>query len=82
VARLTNKKPFGQQVTHIEYRQGYRIATKILNSKLSKPAELVESNELRSDINLRLVLGRVASRDVAFFEIERQRALPWTLSKN
>ncbi|HET6757043.1 MAG TPA: tetratricopeptide repeat protein [Burkholderiales bacterium] len=66
-ARLTNKKPYDQQITQIEYRDGYRQAARILNSKLPKTAELVEARGLRQDINLRLVLGN-DNRDLALFK--------------
>ncbi|MGH8718552.1 MAG: LytR C-terminal domain-containing protein [Burkholderiales bacterium] len=67
-ARLTNHKPFAQQVTQIEYREGYKIQAKALNSKLPKPAALIESQNLRDWVDLRLVLGKDISRDVALFE--------------
>ncbi|MGH8604216.1 MAG: LytR C-terminal domain-containing protein, partial [Gammaproteobacteria bacterium] len=73
-SRITNQKPFDQQVTQIEYREGFKLHAKSLNSKLSKPASLVESDNLRQDVDLRLVLGKDVSRDVALFdEITRKQ---------
>lgn len=68
--RITNQKPFAQPTTQIQYRQGYTIHAKALNSKLPNPAALVESANLREGIDLRLVLGKDISRDVALFETD------------
>jgi tetratricopeptide (TPR) repeat protein len=68
--RITNQKPFAQRATQIQYREGYKIHAKALNSKLPNPAALVESENLREGIDLRLVLGKDISRDVALFETD------------
>ena len=68
--RITNQKPFAQPTTQIQYREGYRIHAKALNSKLPKPAALIESQNLRDWVDLRLVLGKDISRDVALFETD------------
>lgn len=67
-SRITNQKPFIQMATQIEYREGYELHAKSLNSKLPKPASLVEGEKLREGVDLRLVLGKDISRDVALFE--------------
>jgi hypothetical protein len=64
--RLTNQKPFSQTVSQIQYRSGYRAQAESVSAALPKPAALVETSNLRWDVNVRLVLGRdlIADRRV------------------
>jgi len=66
-ARLTNEKPFTRQATQIEYRHGFQQEASGVNSWLPRPAPLVQVDRLREGINVRLVLGKDLSGDVASF---------------
>lgn len=57
-ARLTNRKPFVVQTTKIQYRHGHQAEAEQLRASLPGYAGMVQSNSLRADINLRVVLGR------------------------
>jgi len=57
-ALLTNQQPFDQEITQIEYREGYRAAAKRLSATLKGRMAMVRKHDLRSDIQLRLVLGK------------------------
>jgi hypothetical protein len=72
VARLTNRKPFNQQSTEIEYRDGFEISAREVSAKLPRPATLVESTKLRTGISVRLVLGKDASKEFALFNDSKQ----------
>jgi len=74
-ARITNQRPFTEPTTQIQYRANYKIYAKALNSKLSKPATLVEAENLQEGIDVRLVLGWDISRDVASFDIPATKKL-------
>ena len=57
-ARLTNQKPYTVKVSQIQYRQGFDEAARQLQSSLPGNPEIVQSSDLRKDINLRLVVGK------------------------
>jgi tetratricopeptide (TPR) repeat protein len=71
-ARLTNQTPYRQATTEIQYRKGQEDQAARLNALLSAPAKLVESSQLRSDVGVRLVLGRDAVKGTLLAE-EQQR---------
>lgn len=56
--RLTNQKPFTVGASQIQYRAGYEEAAKRLQASLPVQPELVQRDDLRMDINVRLVLGK------------------------
>ncbi|MCX7187347.1 MAG: tetratricopeptide repeat protein [Methylophilales bacterium] len=66
--RITNQKPFQTTVTQIQYRTGYLEAAQKLTVSLQAPTELIEKNDLRADISLRLLLGKDLSSRIAFFD--------------
>jgi hypothetical protein len=57
VVRLTNQLPFRQPITEIQYRDG-RISDAGLLSAAMEQTPIVPSKALRSDIHVRVVLGR------------------------
>jgi hypothetical protein len=67
-ARLTNQKPFTQQLTEIQYRDGHVSAAASLSTRLPNRPAIVRDSRLRADIDLRLVLGRDLPSDVALVE--------------
>lgn len=66
--RLTNQKPFKVQITQIQYRNGHQLEAQRLQSSLPKQSRLIESDKMHANINVRLVLGRDITANVAFFE--------------
>jgi Flp pilus assembly protein TadD len=57
-ARLTNQKPFNVGVSQIQYRHGYEEAAEKLRAVVTGRVALVASENLRSDIALKLLLGK------------------------
>jgi len=57
-ARLTNQKPFNVGVSQIQYRQGFEDVAARLRDDVPGRVLLVPSENLRSDIALRLLLGK------------------------
>jgi len=66
-AHLTNRKPFAVQTTQIQYRSGYQAEAEQLRTSLPGYTGMVQSNSLRADINLRVVLGRDMMQHTAYF---------------
>lgn len=65
--RLTNAATFNESTTVIEYRQGYLAEALAVGKALPKAVPAVASETLRSDVDLRIVLGRDLREDVAMF---------------
>lgn len=66
-ARLTNHKPFDVENTQVHYRAGYLDEAKALQAKIPGQPEIIQRDDLRVGINLRVVLGKdLASRQDAF----------------
>lgn len=57
-ARLTNQKPYKVVQSQIQYRRGYLQDAEKLQSTIHGQPEMVERNDMRPDIHLRLLLGR------------------------
>lgn len=71
--RLTNDKTFSQPTTLIQYREGYRTQAARIGSMLPKAVPVMPADTLRSDIHVRVVLGRDVRNDVALFDAERSK---------
>jgi hypothetical protein len=69
--RLTNAASFREPTTYVEYRQGYRAEAVALAETLPRSATAVQTDSLRGDIHLRIVLGQDVRDDVALFEAPR-----------
>lgn len=67
-ARLTNQKPFRVLSSQVQYRSGYREQAQSLVSTLPGHSALVQTNDLRGDISIRVVLGKDLAGNVADFE--------------
>ncbi len=65
VNRLTNDRPFNRRHTVIHYRQGYEVEALALKARLQPEVQTMQSDELRRDIDVRLVLGRDVMSDSA-----------------
>jgi len=66
--RLTNATTFQQPRTQIEYREGYRTEAVHVGSALPKPVPAVQGGALRSDIHVRVIVGRDLGNDTALFD--------------
>lgn len=65
--RLTNHRAYNQSQTEIYYRSGnYQQAFQV-NQMLPIQAKLIENNELRRDIQIKILLGQDFSRKAAYF---------------
>jgi Flp pilus assembly protein TadD len=66
--RLTNQKPFNVEHSQIQYRSGYENDARLLQSKVPGQPSLVQRDDLRSDIKLRLLIGKDWGDQQAFFK--------------
>jgi Flp pilus assembly protein TadD len=69
-ARLTNQKPFKTKTTQIHYRSGYEAQAQLLQSKLLDAPELVERNDMRANVSVRVVLGKDMVTQLAHYEYQ------------
>ena len=69
-ARLTNKKPYRTQATQIHYRPGYEAQAMLLQSKLLDAPKLVERDDIRPNVSVRIVLGRDMVTQLAHYEYQ------------
>lgn len=67
VTRLTNQKPFHVKASLIEYRSGYQVEANLLKESMPDSPVLVLRDDLRTDVSLRLVLGKDVVAQVAHF---------------
>ena len=72
-ARLTNQKPFQVRMTQIQYRDGHQAEAQLLQSSLPEALVLVQRNDLRADISVRLVLGKDIVTQLAHFDGKWQK---------
>lgn len=68
IARLTNQKPFQVRMTQIQYRDGHQAEAQLLRLSLSGRLELVQRNDMHTDIGVRLVLGKDVTTRTAYFD--------------
>lgn len=67
-ARLTNQKPFKTKTTQIHYRSGYEAQAQLLQSTLLDAPKLVERNDMRANVSVRVVLGKDMVTQLAHYE--------------
>lgn len=68
--RLSNKKPFNTQMTEIHYRTGYESQAQLLQSKLLDTTQLVERNDMRANVSVRVILGKDMVTQLALYETQ------------
>lgn len=68
VTRVSNRKPFDQPRTEIEYRKGFLDSAREIGVRLPSPPSLVESGRLRAGIGVRLVLGKDLNKNVVLVD--------------
>ena len=71
--RLTNQKPYQVRMTQIQYRAGYQTAAQLLKLSLPESLELVQRNDMRADVAVRLVLGKDIVTRAASFDTKQQK---------
>lgn len=69
--RLTNHQPFQQTETEIHYRNGRLQHSKQLAQLLPQPVKFIESEDLRHDIQIKILLGRDMSSELTYFAENR-----------
>ncbi|ACT48297.1 Tetratricopeptide TPR_2 repeat protein [Methylotenera mobilis JLW8] len=82
VTRLTNQKPFNVKRSQIQYRDGHHDEAKVLKDSLPDSPDLVQRNDLRADVGVRVVLGNDMRTHVAYFGTKQDKTqLALTLNK-
>jgi tetratricopeptide (TPR) repeat protein len=71
--RITNQKPYKVQITQIQYRNGHQLEALRLQSSLPKKSDLVQSDEMHANVNVRIVLGKNIAEHVAFFDGKQEK---------
>jgi len=71
VTRLTNQKPFIVKKSQIQYRDGHHEEAQLLKDSLPDSPQLVQRNDLREDVAVRLVLGNDMRTHIAYFGTKR-----------
>ncbi len=66
-ARLTNQKTFAVSSSRIQYRQGYQEEARLLLKKLPGQPDLVQTEDMRKDISVQIVLGKDMAGSLAYF---------------
>lgn len=66
-ARLTNQKTFAVSSSRISYRQGYQDEARLLMEKLPGQPDLVQTEDMRKDISVQIVLGKDMAGSPAHF---------------
>ncbi len=67
-ARLTDRPPFQQVQTEIHYRPGNYVLAGRISQMMPKQAKLLESSSLRSDIQVRVLLGKDVAGETGYFD--------------
>ena len=75
VNRLTNQPKFAQSTTQVQFRPGHEQDAIRMQSALSSPVTMVESDNMRKDVNVRLVIGRDSGRDATRIVSKPSRAV-------
>lgn len=78
-ARLTNEKPFRLATTEIQYRPGFEAQARELQIVLRPGVPMVASSQLRSDVQVRLALGKDAKSSS---ELVAQASSPRTVASS
>lgn len=72
-ARLTNQKPFQVRMTQIQYREGYQAEAQILQASLPDAHDLVQRNDMRTGVSVRLVLGKDMVAQLTHYEYKGKK---------
>lgn len=80
-ARLTDSQPFRQIQTEIHYRPGNYVLARQISQMMPKQIPMMESYNLRRDIQVRILLGKDAAGEVAYLNIRRKIQVAQSLGK-
>lgn len=72
-ARLTNQKPFQVRMTQIQYREGYQAEAQLLQASLPDAHALVQRNDMRAGVSVRLVLGKDMVTQLSHYEYKGKK---------
>lgn len=67
-SRLTNQKSFQMPTSRVQYRSGYREHAQSLAQTLPGNPAVEQADDLRTDISIRVILGKDMAGNVAKFE--------------
>lgn len=67
-SRITNHRPFNVEKTQVQYRSGFQAQARALQAKIPGEPTLVQRDDLRSGIDLRLVLGQDLATQPDFYK--------------
>ncbi|WP_151898828.1 LytR C-terminal domain-containing protein [Nitrosospira lacus] len=67
-ARLTDRPPYQQVQTEIHYRPGNSVLAGQISQMMPKQAPVVESYNLRREVQVRVLLGKDFAREAAYFD--------------
>lgn len=67
-ARLTDRQPYQQVQTEIHYRPGNSVLAGQISQMMPKQAPMVESYNLRKEVQVRVLLGKDVAREAAYFD--------------
>ncbi len=74
-SHITNQKPFQVRMTQIQYREGYQSEAQLLQASMPEMAELVQRNNMRTDVGIRVLLGKDIAKRTAYFDGKHERVL-------
>lgn len=69
--RLTNQQSFQVASSQVSYRSGYREQAQSLASTLPGYPRVAQTNNLRGDIDIKVVLGKDMAHELAYFDKNR-----------
>lgn len=67
-SRYTNHKPFNVEKTQVHYRSGYQAQAQALQAKIPGQPDLVQRDDLRPGLSLKLLLGQDLATQPDFFK--------------
>lgn len=67
-SRFTNHKPFNIEKTQVHYRGGYQTQAKALQQKIPGEPALVQRDDLRPGINVKVLLGQDLATQPDFYK--------------
>ncbi len=66
--RLTDRQPYQQAQTEIHYRPGNSVLAGQISQMMPNQAPMVESYNLRREVQARVLLGKDVAREAAYFD--------------
>ncbi|MCO6428429.1 LytR C-terminal domain-containing protein [Nitrosomonas communis] len=79
-ARLTNHQTFQQAQTEIHYHPGAYTFAEQISQIMPGQVKIIENNELRADIKLKILLGKDIASEIAYFTTKKNIQLAQHIS--